>query len=97
MLIGFPGELFLRMLKFIVLPFIVSSVITSLTMIDKNIAGKIGKCAAVYFLVTTLIGTSLSVVLGALIIRPQTQQHINDDTNPKADSNPIYAILDMIR
>ena len=41
-------------------------------MIDKNIAGKVRKRAAVYFVVTTLIGTRLSVVLRAFIITPQS-------------------------
>ena len=42
MFIGFPGELFLRMLMLVVLPFIMSSVIMSLTMIDTTRAGKLG-------------------------------------------------------
>lgn len=98
MYIGFPGELFLRMLMLVVLPFIMSSVIMSLTMIDTTRAGKLGKRAAVYFLVTTLIATSLSVILGAFIIKPQHQHETEEDLrNPKAGSNPIYAILDMLR
>ncbi|XP_028403885.1 excitatory amino acid transporter 1-like [Dendronephthya gigantea] len=94
MLIGFPGELFLRMLMFVVLPFISSSIITSLTKIDKNAVRQLGKRAVIYYLVTTLIATSLSVVLGALIIKPQTHEYRIDQT---ANTRPIYAILDMIR
>ena len=95
MFIGFPGELFLRMLMLVVLPFIMSSVIMSLTMIDTTRAGK---RAAVYFLVTTLIATSLSVILGAFIIKPQHQHETEEDLrNSKAGSNPVFAILDMLR
>ena len=65
-------------------------------MIDKNVAGKIGKRAAVYFVVTTLIATSLSVALGAVIIKPQARE-IEETTDSKTGSNPIYAILDMLR
>ena len=43
--IGFPGELFLRMMMLIVFPFIASSVITSLTMIDRITSAKVGKPA----------------------------------------------------
>ena len=95
MFIGFPGELFIRMLKLLLLPFVASSVITSLTMIDKNTVGKIGKRAAVYFVVTTLIATSLSVALGAVIIKPQA--HEIEEANSKTGSSPIFAILDMLR
>ena len=96
MFIGFPGELFLRMLKLVLLPFVVSSVVTSLTMIDKNTAGKLGKRAAVYFVVTTLIANSLAVVIGAVIIKPQAHE-IEEETKSKIESSPIYAILDMLR
>ena len=96
MFIGFPGELFLRMLMLVVLPFLASSVITSLTTIDKNTATKLGKRAAVYFLVTSLIATSLAVVLGKVLIKPQLRE-IEEDKKPKAGSSPIYAILDMMR
>ncbi|CAB4000787.1 excitatory amino acid transporter 2-like, partial [Paramuricea clavata] len=95
MFIGFPGELFLRMLKLVLLPFVVSSVVTSLTMIDKNTAGKLGKRAAVYFVVTTLIANSLAVVIGAVIIKPQAHE-IEEETELKTGSSPIYAVLDML-
>ncbi|CAB3999991.1 excitatory amino acid transporter 1-like, partial [Paramuricea clavata] len=95
MFIGFPGELFLRMLKLVLLPFVVSSVVTSLTMINKNTAGKLGKRAAVYFVVTTLITNSLAVVIGAVIIKPQAHE-IEEETESKTGSSPIYAILDML-
>ncbi|CAB3992390.1 excitatory amino acid transporter 3 [Paramuricea clavata] len=97
MFIGFPGELFVRMLMLVVLPLIVSSVITSLTMIDRNAAAKIGKRAAVYFLVNSLIATSLAVVLGGVMIKPRAHEVQEEDMNPKTGSSPIYAILDMLR
>ena len=96
MFIGFPGELFLRMLMLVVLPFVASSVITSLTTIDKNTAAKLGKRAAVYFLVTSLIATSLAVALGKVLIKPQAR-NIEEDMELKAGSSPIFRILDMIR
>ena len=96
MFIGFPGELFLRMLMLVVLPFLASSVITSLTTIDKNTAAKLGKRAAVYFLVTSLIATSLAVALGKVLIKPQAR-NIEEDMELKAGSSPIFRILDMIR
>ena len=99
MFIGFPGELFLRMMMLIALPFIASSVITSLTMIDRNAAAKVGKRAAVYFLVTSLIATGLSVGLGSVIIKPQAHEvHKSEQTITKGGSSTtVYALLDMIR
>ncbi|CAB4006234.1 excitatory amino acid transporter 1-like [Paramuricea clavata] len=97
MFIGFPGELFLRMLMLVVLPLIVSSVITSLTIIDKNTAKKVGKRAAFYFLVASLIATSLAVVLGRVMIKPRAHEIQEEDTKPNTGSSPMYAILDMLR
>ena len=99
MFIGFPGELFLRMMMLVVLPFIASSVIMSLTMIDRNTAAKVGKRAAVYFLVTSLIATGLGVVLGRVMIKPQAHEvHQSEQTITKrGSSTTVYALLDMIR
>ncbi|CAB4019579.1 excitatory amino acid transporter 3-like, partial [Paramuricea clavata] len=96
MFIGFPGELFVRMLMLVVLPLIASSVITSLTIIDKITAKKIGKRAAIYFLVTSLIATSLAVVLASVIIKPRAHEIQEEDRMPKEGSSPVYAILDML-
>ena len=97
MFIGFPGELFLRMLMLVVLPLITSSVISSLTIIDRNTAAKIGKRAAVYFLITSLIASSMAVVLGNVMIKPQAREIHEEHTKTKAGSSPVYAILDMLR
>ena len=97
MFIGFPGELFLRMLMLVVLPLIVSSVISSLTLIDKRNAAKIGKRATIYFLVTTLIASSVGVVLGKVMIKAQANKIHEEETKMKTGSGPTYAILDMLR
>ena len=43
MYISFPGELFLRMLKLLILPLIVSSVIAALAILDRKLVAKLGK------------------------------------------------------
>ena len=96
MLISFPGELFLRMLFLAVLPFIASSIITSLTLLDKITARKLGKRAAIYLLVNSLIATSLAVILGKVMIRPQSAHELDDD-NAKTKLSAVHAILDMLR
>jgi solute carrier family 1 (high affinity glutamate transporter) protein 1/solute carrier family 1 (high affinity glutamate transporter) protein 3 len=97
MFIGFPGELFVRILMLVVLPLTASSVITSLTIIDKNTAKKIGKRAAFYFLVASLIATSLAVVLGRVMIKPRAHEIQEEDTKRKEGPSTVYAILDMLR
>jgi solute carrier family 1 (high affinity glutamate transporter) protein 1/solute carrier family 1 (high affinity glutamate transporter) protein 3 len=90
MFIGFPGELFVRILMLVVLPLTASSVITSLTIIDKNTAKKIGKRAAFYFLVASLIATSLAVVLGRVMIKPRAHEIQEEDTKRKEGPSTVY-------
>ena len=95
MYISFPGELFLRMLKLLIFPLIASSVIVSLAVLDRTSAAKLGKRAAVYFLITTFVAATLGVIL-ASVLKPgasKTAVKIVEEKNVKA----IHAILDLIR
>ncbi|KAL4006159.1 hypothetical protein ACER0C_000011 [Sarotherodon galilaeus] len=57
---GFPGEILMRMLKLVILPLIISSMITGVAALDSEVSGKIGLRAVVYYFSTTII----AVVLG---------------------------------
>lgn len=66
---AFPGEMLLRMLKMVMLPLIVCSLISGAASLDTRSLGKLGGIAVVYFLLTTLIASGIAVALG-LIIKP---------------------------
>lgn len=66
---AFPGEMLLRMLKMIILPLVVCSLISGAASIDTRSLGKLGGIAVSYFLVTTLIASCIGVAL-AFIIKP---------------------------
>uniref|UniRef100_A0A3Q2Q8P7 Amino acid transporter n=1 Tax=Fundulus heteroclitus TaxID=8078 RepID=A0A3Q2Q8P7_FUNHE len=57
---GFPGEILMRMLKLIILPLIISSMITGVAALDSEVSGKIGLRAVIYYFSTTII----AVILG---------------------------------
>jgi Na+/H+-dicarboxylate symporter len=95
MFISFPGEIFLRMLQLLVLPFVVSSVIISLATLDKKSAAKLGKAAFVYFFLTSLIAVVLAVVIATLFMKPNVQV-THKLENPEG-SSAVHAILDMFR
>uniref|UniRef100_A0AAY4DX71 Amino acid transporter n=1 Tax=Denticeps clupeoides TaxID=299321 RepID=A0AAY4DX71_9TELE len=61
---GFPGELLMRMLKLVILPLIISSMITGVAALDSEVSGRIGLRAVVYYFSTTII----AVVLGILLV-----------------------------
>lgn len=60
MYINYLGDLFLRMLKSLILPLIVSSLISAIGSLDLSLSGKIGARAIGYYMITTI----LAVILG---------------------------------
>ncbi|XP_077438864.1 neutral amino acid transporter A [Vanacampus margaritifer] len=66
---AFPGEMLLRMLKMIILPLVVCSLVSGAASLDTRSLGKLGGIAVAYFLATTLIASGIGVSL-AFIIKP---------------------------
>lgn len=99
--IGFPGELLIRLLKMIIIPLVVCSLVSGSASLDPKALGKLGGWAMLFFLVTTLIASSIGVVM-ALIITPGS----GSLTKPKvagldggvpASKEVIDSFLDLIR
>ncbi|XP_062972062.1 neutral amino acid transporter A [Elgaria multicarinata webbii] len=67
--LAFPGEMLLRMLKMIILPLVVCSLVSGAASLDTRSLGKLGGIAISYFLVTTLMASALAIAL-AFIIKP---------------------------
>ncbi|KAM4642392.1 neutral amino acid transporter B(0) [Discoglossus pictus] len=66
---SFPGELLLRLLKMIILPLVVCSLVSGAASLQPSVLGKLGGWAMLFFLVTTLMASALGVCL-ALLIKP---------------------------
>jgi solute carrier family 1 (high affinity glutamate transporter) protein 1 len=61
---GFLGHLFLRMLKFLILPLIAFSIISGIAGLGSNKAGKIALRSMCYYFSTTMIAVIIGVILG---------------------------------
>lgn len=99
--IGFPGELLIRLLKMIIIPLVVCSLVSGSASIDPKALGKLGGWAMLFFLITTLIASSIGVVM-AFIVNPGTGsltkpsvQGLDDDV--PAPKEVIDSFLDLIR
>ncbi|XP_048357709.1 LOW QUALITY PROTEIN: neutral amino acid transporter B(0) [Sphaerodactylus townsendi] len=66
---SFPGELLLRLLKMIILPLVVCSLVAGAASLDPAALGRLGGWAMLFFLVTTLLASSIGVAL-AFIVKP---------------------------
>ncbi|NXD63233.1 SATT protein, partial [Eolophus roseicapillus] len=67
--LAFPGELLLRLLRMVILPLVVCSLVSGAASLDTRSLGRLGGIAVAYFLGTTLLASGLAVALG-FIIRP---------------------------
>uniref|UniRef100_A0A672LF18 Amino acid transporter n=1 Tax=Sinocyclocheilus grahami TaxID=75366 RepID=A0A672LF18_SINGR len=99
MLISFPGDILMRMLKMLILPLIISSLITGLAGLDARSSGRMGSRAMVYYMSTTVIAAVLGVIL-VLGIHPGNPKLRSSQVNsaPKnQEVSSLDAFLDLIR
>lgn len=99
--IGFPGELLIRLLKMIIIPLVVCSLVSGSASLDPKALGKLGGWAMLFFLVTTLIASSIGVVM-AFIISPGSGSLTKPkvaglDGDVPASKEVIDSFLDLIR
>uniref|UniRef100_A0A2I3HNF8 Amino acid transporter n=1 Tax=Nomascus leucogenys TaxID=61853 RepID=A0A2I3HNF8_NOMLE len=95
---AFPGEILMRMLKLIILPLIISSMITGVAALDSNVSGKIGLRAVVYYFCTTLIAVILGIVLVVSIKPGVTQKAAEiERTGSTPEVSTVDAMLDLVR
>uniref|UniRef100_A0A7N5JGE6 Amino acid transporter n=1 Tax=Ailuropoda melanoleuca TaxID=9646 RepID=A0A7N5JGE6_AILME len=95
---AFPGEILMRMLKLIILPLIISSMITGVAALDSSVSGKIGLRAIVYYFCTTVIAVILGIIL-VVSIKPGVSQKLDeiDRTGSSPEVSTVDSMLDLIR
>uniref|UniRef100_A0A8C7F743 Amino acid transporter n=1 Tax=Oncorhynchus kisutch TaxID=8019 RepID=A0A8C7F743_ONCKI len=95
---GFPGDILMRMLKLVILPLIISSMITGVAALDSDVSGKIGLRAVVYYLTTTIIAVILGIAL-VIAIKPGVSQKAEniDRTEITQNVNTVDTLLDLVR
>ena len=69
MYVNFIGDTFLRILKSLILPLIVSSLIAAVGSLDISLSKRIGTRAILYYMLTTVMAVILGIIL-VTVIRP---------------------------
>lgn len=98
MLLSFPGELLLNMLRMIILPLVIASLITAVAGLNAAEAGKIGRRTLIYYLSTMVLAALLGVLL-ALTIKPgkEDKPGKGGPSFKKMEYRNLDSILDVIR
>lgn len=101
MYINFVGELFLRILKSLILPLIVTSLITGIASLNLSLSRKIGGRAVAFYLTTTFLSVVLGISLVSLIKPGADTQgghdgHASKDVNVKKTTT-VDTLLDLLR
>ncbi|KAK5866627.1 hypothetical protein PBY51_020803 [Eleginops maclovinus] len=97
--LGFPGEIFMRVLQMVSIPLMVTSVITGVHSMSAGSSRKISIRAAVYFILTTLVAVAIGLIL-VLLVKPGVGQ--NDpirelDEEDDGALSTVEALEDLIR
>ncbi|KAK0398377.1 hypothetical protein QR680_002567 [Steinernema hermaphroditum] len=98
-LINFPGEIFMQVLKLMILPLIFSSLISALAQMDAKESGQMGAITILYYMTTTVLSTITGIVM-VMAIHPGDPTIKNDfSVNNADDSNisPLDTFLDLVR
>uniref|UniRef100_A0A3B3REH2 Amino acid transporter n=1 Tax=Paramormyrops kingsleyae TaxID=1676925 RepID=A0A3B3REH2_9TELE len=96
--LGFPGEVLMRMLKLVILPLIVSSIITGVAALNSEVSFRIGFCVITYYLSTTALAVCLGMVLVATINPGLSHGPHSVVWNGSAEHvSTLDAMLDLIR
>ncbi|CAD6194198.1 unnamed protein product [Caenorhabditis auriculariae] len=98
-LINFPGEIFMQVLKMMILPLIFSSLISALAQMDAKESGQMGLSTVLYYLTTATLATILGIFL-VTVIQPGDPSIKGDDVaHADTDSNvsPLDTFLDLVR
>lgn len=91
----FPGELLMRMLKALVVPLMVSSLVSGLGGMDTRSSGRMGLYSIVYYMSTTFSAVLLGILL-VCTIRPG-QNAAREATGSQEPGNIADSFLDLLR
>ncbi|KAK9731376.1 Sodium:dicarboxylate symporter family [Popillia japonica] len=97
--VEFPGELFLRMLKSLIIPLLTASIICAVGTLDLSLSKKIALRSITYYGITTLMAVILGIIL-VVTIQPGANIKNKDFTATGSKTKPVLTqdtLLDLIR
>ncbi|XP_034039387.1 solute carrier family 1 member 7a [Thalassophryne amazonica] len=93
----FPGELLMRMLKMLILPLVVSSLMSGLAALDAKCSSRLGIMTISYYLWTTFVAVVVGIIMVYIIHPGGAAQKEDSDDSKKPMTSSADALLDLIR
>jgi len=100
MYVRYIGELFLRMLKALILPLIIPSLISAIGSLDMSLSGKVGGRAVGYYMATTVLAVILGIILVNAIHPGRASEGASEEIQGTGESQNVTAVdtlLDLAR
>ncbi|CAG9785811.1 unnamed protein product [Diatraea saccharalis] len=94
MIISYPGELFMRLLKLMILPLIIASLIAGSASLNAKMSGKIAVRTLLYFILTSMFNAALGILV-ATLIHPG-KPDLRDDSVGVTIGRREHSILDSL-
>lgn len=96
--VQFIGDLFLRMLKALIIPLLISSVVAAIGSLDLSLSYKIGARAIVYYLTTTVLAVIEGIIL-VCVIHPGRGGAAEEIKREGSSRNvtTVDTLLDLVR
>ncbi|XP_043941386.1 excitatory amino acid transporter 5 isoform X2 [Protopterus annectens] len=93
----FPGELLMRMLKMLILPLVVSSLMSGLAALDAKSSSRLGIITIAYYLWTTFVAVIIGIIMVSIIHPGGAAQKEITEQSGKPFASSADALLDLIR
>ncbi|XP_060792818.1 solute carrier family 1 member 7b [Neoarius graeffei] len=93
----FPGELLMRMLKMLILPLVVSSLMSGLAALEPKCSSRLGLITISYYLWTTFLAVVVGIVMVSIIHPGGVAQKEDSEDSSKPIMSSADALLDLIR
>lgn len=93
----FPGDLLLNMLKMLILPLIVSSLISAMSGLKAQASGRMGFRTLIYYFVTTFCAVIIGIVLVVAIEPGKKRESAIERSGSSKAAEGLSSLLDLIR
>lgn len=99
MYVTYVGKLFLRMLKALILPLIIPSLVAAVGSLDMSISGKVGSRAVGYYMATTVMAVILGIILVSAIHpgSKETKDNAVERVGSSRNVTAVDTLLDLAR